>query len=224
MKQFDAIRRQLVQKKLLHWTRITAFAGIVGVGAALWQLYDQPTIHDASIEQSSVEDEKVSPGLDVVGIFLSNTSLSIPASLEIELRNSSNTQTVQGALVDIDLGRNRVEACDWSARLRGELEETGSKSRVRIRLVTLEPLETFSLRCLISDAGFEKILLGGGNVRNRIEIQSSAIRTTLGGRLLSRLEPVLGVVSWILGIGISLGILVGIWRIGDNLIDRYFHR
>ena len=224
MKQFDAIKRQVIENKLLHWTRIAAVVGIVGIGAALWQLYHEPTIHDESIEQSSAEDEKVSPWLDVVDISLSKTSLSIPASLEIELRNRSNTRTVEGALVDIDLGRNRVEACDWSAKVRGKLEETGSQNRVRIRLMTLEPRESFSLRCLISDAGFEKILLGGGNVRNRIEIQSSDIQTSLGGKLMYRLETILVVVSWILGIGISCGIVLGLWKIGDYLIERYLHK
>ena len=234
MKGFEDLKRDIVEswgwtklvieKKILHWTRITAFVGIVSVGALLWSLFHDPTTDDESIEKSSAEDKKVSAWLEVLDVSLSKTSLSIPASLEIELQNKSNRRTIEGSLLEIDLGRNRVKVCDWSAKFRGEWEETGSQNRVRIRLMTLEPRETFSLRCLISDAGFEKILLGGVNVQNRIEIQYSDIQTTSGGKLISRLETVLVVVSWILGIGISLGIVIGVWQIGNYLIERYLHK
>ena len=172
MNRFDAIKRQVIEKKLLHWTRIAAVVGIVGVGAAVWQLYHKPTMGDKSVENSSAEDEKLSPLLEVLDVSLSKTSLSIPASLEIELRNRSNKRAVEGPILDIDLGRNRVETCDWSAKSRGEWEETGSENRVRIRLMILEPRESFSIRCLISDTGFEKILLGGGNARNMTDTLS----------------------------------------------------
>lgn len=224
MNRFDAIKRQVIEKKLLHWTRIAAVVGIVGVGAAVWQLYHKPTMGDKSVENSSAEDEKLSPLLEVLDVSLSKTSLSIPASLEIELRNRSNKRAVEGPILDIDLGRNRVETCDWSAKSRGEWEETGSENRVRIRLMILEPRESFSIRCLISDTGFEKILLGGGNARNMIEIRSSHVQATSGGDLISGLETLLLVVSWILGIGISCGVVLGAWKVGDYLIERHLHK
>lgn len=154
--------------------KATIITTIIGVAitavVSLYIHFDSPeidvlgTVSERGEVDSNDEAPTKSPTINIADIFITPIDTKMPTNFFVEISNTG-TETAKDIQLTVDFGESTIELCELQP---ASIASTGEREALSIQSFKISELRedaSFYVSCAINLPYFNKIWVGGGNIR-----------------------------------------------------------